>query len=118
MSPTPKTVSDPPAGPLSAVAVHVLLALADRNRHGLGIADHIEHETGGHVAMGPGTLYGAIKRLLDTKLIEDTDEAPEGEHADPRRRYYRITPAGRRALAVEAAQLANLVKLARAKRVF
>ena len=118
MSPSPKAPPEFSATPLSAVAVHVLLALADRNRHGLGIADHIEHETGGHVSMGPGTLYGAIKRLLDTRLIEDTDEAPDGEHADPRRRYYRITPLGRRALAVEAAQLANLVKLAKAKRVF
>lgn len=114
-----KSSTDPLAAvlPLSSVATHVLLALADGNRHGLGIAAQIEEATSGRVSMGPGTLYGAIKRLLDTGLIDDTDDSPEGNEADPRRRYYRITPLGRQALAVEATQLANLVRLAKAKRV-
>ena len=104
--------------PLSPVAYHVLLALADRNRHGLGIAEQVEATTGGSIAPGPGTLYGAIKRLLELELIDDTDEAPDDDRRDdPRRRYYQITPLGRRALALETAQLANVLKVAKAKRV-
>jgi DNA-binding PadR family transcriptional regulator len=104
--------------PLSPVAYHVLLALADRNRHGLGIADQVETATGGHIALGPGTLYGAVKRLLELELIDDTDETPDDDRRDdPRRRYYAITPLGRRVLELETAQLASVLKVARAKRV-
>ena len=103
--------------PLSPVAYHVLLALADRNRHGLGIAEQVETATGGHVALGPGTLYGAIKRLLELELIDDTDNTPRDDRDDPRRRYYEITPLGRRVLELETAQLANVLKVAKAKRV-
>ena len=103
--------------PLSPIAYHVLLALADRNRHGLGIAEQVETATGGHVALGPGTLYGAIKRLLELELIDDTDNTPRDDRDDPRRRYYEITPLGRRVLELETAQLANVLKVAKAKRV-
>ena len=104
--------------PLSPVAYLVLLALADRNRHGLGIAEQVEAATSGHIALGPGTLYGAIKRLLELELIDDTDDTPDDDRRDdPRRRYYQITPLGRRALALETAQLANVLKVAKAKRV-
>jgi DNA-binding PadR family transcriptional regulator len=102
--------------PLSPVVTHVLLALADENRHGLGIAQQVESATSGAVRLGPGTLYGAVKRLIDLGLIDDTDEAPERE-PDPRRRYYQITPLGRRALELETAQWAHVLKVARAKRV-
>ena len=102
---------------LSPIAYHVLLALADRNRHGLGIAEQVETATGGHVALGPGTLYGAIKRLLELELIDDTDNTPRDDRDDPRRRYYEITPLGRRVLELETAQLANVLKVAKAKRV-
>ena len=104
--------------PLTPVMFHVLLALADRNRHGLGIAEHAESVTGGHLALGPGTLYGAIKRLLELELVVDTDKSPGDDRPDPRRRYYAITPLGRRALAIEATQMASAVKAARLKRVF
>ena len=104
--------------PLTPVMFHVLLALADRNRHGLGIAEHAESVTGGHLVLGPGTLYGAIKRLLELELVVDTDKLPGDDRPDPRRRYYAITPLGRRALAVEATQMASAVKAARLKRVF
>jgi DNA-binding PadR family transcriptional regulator len=104
--------------PLTPVMFHVLLALADRNRHGLGIAKHADTVTGGHLDLGPGTLYGAIKRLLDSALVIDTDESPDDDPPDPRRRYYAITPLGRRALAIEATQMASAVKAARLKRVF
>ena len=103
--------------PLSPVVLHVLLALADRHRHGLGIAEQVGAITGGHLTLGPGTLYGAIKRLLELDMVADTDEAPDDDRADPRRRYYRLTPLGRRALELESAQWAAVVKVARAKRV-
>jgi DNA-binding PadR family transcriptional regulator len=103
--------------PLTPVAVQVLLALADRDRHGLGIAEQIEAATSGQISPGPGTLYGAIKRLLDQRLIVDAHEVPGGERPDPRRRYYRLTPLGRRALELEAAQLASTLALARTKGV-
>jgi DNA-binding PadR family transcriptional regulator len=103
--------------PLSPVVLHVLLALADRNRHGLGIAEQVETTTDGAVTLGPGTLYGAIKRLLEQGLIADTDDAPDDDRADPRRRYYAITPLGRRVLTIETAQWAHVLKVARAKRV-
>ena len=104
--------------PLTPVMFHVLLALADRNRHGLGIAEHAETVTGGHLTLGPGTLYGAIKRLLELAFVVDTDESPDDDRPDPRRRYYAITPLGRRALAIEATQMASALKAARLKRVF
>jgi DNA-binding PadR family transcriptional regulator len=103
--------------PLPAPAVHILLALADRDRHGLGIADHIEEFTGGSVSLGPGTLYGTLKRLLEQGLVDDVREGPSGDRTDPRRRYYRVTPVGRRALELQARDLATVIGVARVKRV-
>jgi DNA-binding PadR family transcriptional regulator len=97
--------------------MHILLALVDRDRHGLGIAEHVQQFSGGRVSLGPGTLYGAIKRLLDLGLLEDRDEGPRGESTDPRRRYYRLSPLGRRALELETRELANVIAVARVKRV-
>jgi DNA-binding PadR family transcriptional regulator len=102
--------------PLTSIGVHILLALVDRHRHGLGIAEHIEDFTGGRLALGPGNLYGTIKRLLELELIDDA-ESDEREAADPRRRYYHITPLGRRALEIETRELANLLDVARLKKV-
>jgi DNA-binding PadR family transcriptional regulator len=103
--------------PLTPVTMHILLALVDRDRHGLGIADHVEEFSGGQVALGPGTLYGAIKRLLEMDLVDDVEAGPRDDSADPRRRYYRITPLGRRALELETRQLAAVLDVARLKRV-
>ena len=103
--------------PLTPVVMHILLALVDRDRHGLGIAEHVQQFSGGRVALGPGTLYGAIKRLLDAGLLEDRDAGPKGDSADPRRRYYGLTPVGRRALELETRDLANVIAVARLKRV-
>lgn len=103
--------------PLTPIALNILLALVDRDRHGLGIADHVEDFTKGSVVLGPGSLYGNIKRLLEQSLIDEADGAPEDDRADPRRRYYRITPAGRRALELQTRDLAQVVGVARAKRV-
>jgi DNA-binding PadR family transcriptional regulator len=102
--------------PLTPIAMHILLALVDRPRHGLGVAEHIEDFTGGRLALGPGNLYGTIKRLLELQLIDDA-EADEGLGTDPRRRYYRITALGHRALEIETRQLANVLDVARLKKV-
>jgi DNA-binding PadR family transcriptional regulator len=102
--------------PLTPIAIHILLALVDRDRHGLGIAEDVEVFTGGRLVLGPGNLYGTIKKLLDLDLIADV--APgEREAPDPRRRYYHITAAGRRALEIETRDLANTLEVARLKRV-
>ena len=103
--------------PLTPVVMHILLALVDRDRHGLGIAEHVQQFSGGRVVLGPGTLYGAIKRLLDWGLLEDRQEGPKDDSADPRRRYYRLTPLGRRALELETRELAHVIAVARVKRV-
>lgn len=99
---------------LTPAMLHILLALADGNMHGLGIADWVEDTTDGAVELGPGTLYRSLKKILEEGLIREA--APEPS-ADPRRRYYAITPAGRRLAAREAARLERLVEVARARRL-
>jgi DNA-binding PadR family transcriptional regulator len=88
--------------PLTSSAFFILLALADRPRHGLGIADEVERRTEGEVELGPGTLYNALRKMLALGLIEDAPDRPDPEEDDPRRRYYRITEAGRQAVSAEA----------------
>ena len=101
--------------PLSPAAFHVLLALAEGERHGYAIIKDVEARTGGRVRMGPGTLYGAVKRMLDEGLIEESDERPDAALDDERRRYYRLTGFGRRVAAAEAERLSGLVAAARAR---
>lgn len=100
--------------PLSAPVLHILLALADSELHGLGIADWVEETTHGAVELGPGTLYRSLKEMAEAGLIRET-AAPKS--ADPRRRYYAITAAGRRRAAQEAARLERLVEVARERRL-
>jgi DNA-binding PadR family transcriptional regulator len=104
--------------PLTPAIAHILLALADEDRHGYAIMQEVERLTGGTARMGPGTLYGTIKRLLDAGLIEEADERPDPEMDDERRRYYRITPLGRRVLEAESARMATLLGAARSKKVW
>lgn len=104
-------------GGLTRPAFLILLALSDRPRHGLGIVDEVEVHTGGVVKLGPGTLYGTLKRLAADGLVAETAEAPDPDDDDPRRRYYRITPAGATALRDEAAHLRTLVDVAVGKDV-
>jgi DNA-binding PadR family transcriptional regulator len=103
--------------PLTPAVLHILLALADEERHGYGIMKEVEGRSGGEMRLGPGTLYGAIKRMLADGLIEESDERPDPELDDQRRRYYRITDFGRRVAGAEAGRLQELVSTARAKRV-
>jgi len=103
--------------PLSPAVFHVLLALADAERHGYGIIKEVESRTEGRVRMGPGTLYGSIKRMLEQGLVEESDERPDAELDDERRRYYRLTNFGRRVAVAEAERLSGLVKAARAKQL-
>jgi len=92
-----------------------LLALIDEERHGYGIMREVEVRTGGQTRLGPGTLYGSIKRMLADGLIEESDERPDPAMDDQRRRYYRITDFGRRVAGAEAERLSTLVELARAR---
>jgi DNA-binding PadR family transcriptional regulator len=94
---------------------HVLLALADGDRHGYAIGAEVDRQTGGKVRLGPGTLYGLVKRLLADGLILETDERPDPEFDDERRRYYRLTDYGRSVASAEAARLEALVTTARAR---
>lgn len=104
--------------PLTPAVLHVLLALADAERHGYGIMREVEGRTEGEVRLGPGTLYGSIKRMLANELIEESDERPDPEMDDQRRRYYRITDFGRKVAGLEAERLSSLVSTARSKKLF
>jgi DNA-binding PadR family transcriptional regulator len=101
---------------MSAQLFHILLALADGPRHGYGILLEVEERTEGRVRLGTGTLYSIIKRLRDDGWIEE-GAAPAGVEPDPRRRHYRLTGTGRRAMTAEAERLQALVRQARAKAV-
>lgn len=95
---------------LSPAEFEILLALADGEKHGYAIMQEVHTRTDGRKRLGPGTLYGAIKRLLDGGLIEETEERADPKRDDQRRRYYRITDAGRHLAAAEAQRLAELVR--------
>jgi len=109
----------PPAAgpPLTPATFQILLALAAGERHGYGIMQEVEALTAGRVRLGPGTLYRTLRALLGGGLIAEAAERPAPEAGDERRRYYRLTAAGHRAAAAEAARLARLVELARDRRL-
>ncbi len=98
---------------LTPAEFHILLALADTDRHGYGIMQEVARATADQVRLGPGTLYRSIKRLLGDGLIEESDERAEDD--DERRRYYRLTPRGRTLARAEARRLELLVHVARSK---
>ncbi len=103
--------------PLTEAMFHILLALADRERHGYHIMQEVDERTEGKVRLGPGTLYGSIKRMLSDGLVEETDERPDPEMDDERRRYYRLTDFGYRVATAQAQRLERLVKSARTKKL-
>lgn len=108
-----------PAGniPLTPAVFNILLTLSNGEKHGYAIMLEVEENTEGEVKMGPGTLYGSIKRMLEAGLIEESGERPDPELDDQRRRYYRLTGAGQRALRAEAVRLSRQVAVARLKHV-
>jgi DNA-binding PadR family transcriptional regulator len=103
--------------PLSPAVLNIMLALAGEERHGYGIMREVDERTGGRTKLGPGTLYGSIKRMLADGLIEESDERPDPAMDDQRRRYYRITDFGRRVAGAEAERLSGLVETARARKL-
>jgi DNA-binding PadR family transcriptional regulator len=104
--------------PLTPSVFHILLALSDGERHGYAIMQEVANDTGGALQLGPGTLYGCLKRMQSAALIEEADGRPDPELDDERRRYYRITSLGRETVRAEAERLASAVAAAQARRLF
>lgn len=98
--------------PLTSAALHILVALQSGEKHGYALMHDVEEISGGVVKMGPGTLYGAVKRMLADGLIEEAPERPDPELDDQRRRYYRLTALGGRACAAEIDRLQALIRRA------
>jgi DNA-binding PadR family transcriptional regulator len=101
-------------GMLPLATLHILLALAEEDRHGYAIIQDVAARTNGELRLSAGTLYRSIQRMLEQGLIVETRERPAPEDDDERRRYYRITPLGRTTAKAEARRLTQLVKMARA----
>ena len=110
ITPAPETLL-----PLTPAVFHILLALSDGERHGYGIMIEVAALTGGALKLGPGTLYGTLKRLLTAGLVEAVEDRSASAPDDERRRYYRLTDSGHRALRAEAKRLESLVGAARRK---
>jgi DNA-binding PadR family transcriptional regulator len=101
--------------PLSPAVFHILLSLGEGERHGYAINREISVRTRGKLKLGPGVLYGSINKMLELGLIEESEDRPDPHLDDERRRYYRITPLGRKVAQAEAARMRELVQLAAAK---
>ena len=104
--------------PLPSAAFQILLSLADGDLHGYGIMRQVAEQTAGSIRLGPGTLYSSIQSLLEEKLIEEADLREDAKLGQERRRYYKLTSAGRKLACSEAERLAGLLRLARAKRIW
>jgi DNA-binding PadR family transcriptional regulator len=112
--PMPKRKLDP----LPSAAFQILLSLADGDLHGYGIMRQVEEQTNGRMRLGPGTLYSSIQAILEEGLIEEIDRSSDQEAGHERRRYYRLTSSGRKLARTEAERLADLLRVARAKKIF
>jgi DNA-binding PadR family transcriptional regulator len=101
--------------PLSPQVFHILVALADRDQHGYGIMQDVAERTGGAMRLSPGTLYGSVKRMLEQGLIVElrAKDKPDAPNDDERRRYYRLTPFGRKVVKAEVVRLSEMVEQAR-----
>ena len=110
-----KTQSPQELLPLTPPVFHILLALAEEERHGYGIMQDVAKQTDGALQLGPGTLYGCLKRMLASRLVEESGERPDPALDDERRRYYKMTPLGRRVVRAEAQRLAGAVTVAMAR---
>ena len=100
---------------LTPSAFQILMALADEARHGLGIVDEVETRTEGATRLGPGTLYGTIKKLREVRFIQEAGDNLKPSNHDPRRRYYALTLKGREAVSKEAQRMELMVRVARSK---
>jgi len=100
--------------PLPPAAFHILVSLADADRHGYSVMQEVADRTSGEVRLQAGTLYATLKKLLADGLIRELDARPDAEQDDSRRRYYRLTAFGRDTVQAEARRLAELVRQARA----
>ena len=116
---TKRRVGQPPEAylPLPPATFHILLALADGEQHGYAIMKGVAARSEGTVRLGPGTLYGALKRLLETGLVEEAGERADPERGDERRRYYRLSPLGLAVARAEARRLEAIVRAARHKKL-
>jgi DNA-binding PadR family transcriptional regulator len=103
--------------PLTPAVFHILLALSTKARHGYGIMKQVEADSQGTVRMGPGTLYGSLKRMLESGLVEESAGKIDPAIDDERRIYYRIAGKGRKALAAELERYRNVVAVAAGKRL-
>lgn len=99
--------------PLSPAVFHILLALADQDRHGYAIIQDVAARTEGRLRLSPGTLYSNLKRMLEDGVIEEIHTRPDPDHDDQRRRYYRLTARGRSIAGAEVARLESLLRQAR-----
>jgi DNA-binding PadR family transcriptional regulator len=103
--------------PLPAAAFQIMLALSAGELHGYAIMRAVEEQTGGRLRLGPGTLYGSIQALLEGKVIEEVEKSPDTEERQERRRYYRLTVAGRKLARSEAEKMADVLRVARARKI-
>src|ERR1700688_1422814 len=103
--------------PLPSAAFQILLSLADEDLHGYGIVRQIAEQTAGRMRLGPGTLYSSIRALLEEALIEEVDLRADEKLGQERRRYYRLTTSGRKLARAEAERLADLLRVARARKI-
>ena len=103
--------------PLPSAAFQILLSLVGEDLHGYGIMRQVAAQTDGRMRLGPGTLYSSIQTLLEGKFIEEVDLREDVKLGQERRRYYRLTSAGRKLARFEAERLAGLLRVARAKKV-
>jgi DNA-binding PadR family transcriptional regulator len=116
--PSPPRAPDPGALlPLKSIDFLVLLMLARADRHGYGIMQDVAEHTEGAIALEAGSLYRTIRRLQDEGTLEESARRPAADLDDERRRYYRLTPFGRRVVAAEASRLRRLVRLAESARL-
>lgn len=103
--------------PLPSAAFHILMSLADQDLHGYEIMRQVAEQTGGLMRLGPGTLYGSVRTLLEEGLIQEIEPRQIRKPGQERRRYYRLTSAGRKIARAEAERLADLLRVARTKKI-
>ena len=103
--------------PLTPAVLHILLALSTKERHGYGIMKQVEADSRGRVKMGPGTLYGSIGRMIDARLIRESDKKIDPRMDDKRRIYYKTTTLGKKKLAVELERYRAVIAIANKRRL-